>query len=489
RDLTLSGGLRYETQTNISSSFNFAPRLAFAYSPGAGARQPKTVIRGGFGIFYTRFGENFTLQANRFNGENQQQFIIAAPDADDTSARAIQARNILNNFPNVPTVAELTGFALPQTTRIVASDLQSPYTIQSTASVERLLPGRVTVTASFVNTRTLHLLRTRNINAPVNGVRPLGNALGNVFQYESSGILNQNQLIINANTRFNPNFSIFANYTLGRANSDTDGANSFPADNYDLSAEYGRSALDIRHRFFLGGSISAPWGIRLNPLIFASTGAPFNITTGRDNNGDTQFNDRPAFATAATLPSNLRTTAFGDFDLSPAPGAEIIPRNFGRSEGQFTVNMRINKSFGFGEVPGAAARRTAAAGGQTPAEGDQTAAAGGRRGGAGGGARAGGGGRGGGGGGRGGAGGGGPFGQGGIFGAGGGGGEQKRYNLTLGINIANIFNRTNLGPFVGNLSSNRFGQAIQSGGGFGFGGGGGGGAGNRRVEAQIRFSF
>ncbi|HEX8130104.1 MAG TPA: carboxypeptidase regulatory-like domain-containing protein [Pyrinomonadaceae bacterium] len=499
KNFTLSAGLRYERQTNISSNLNFAPRISFAYSPGAGARQPKTVIRGGFGIFYTRFGENFTLNTNRFNGENQQQFIITPPAADDTSERATQARNILNNFPNVPTITQLTEFALPQTTRVIAPDLQAPYTIQSTASVERLLPGRITLTASYVNTRTLHLLRTRNINAPIGGVRPLGLARGDVFQYESSGILNQNQLIINANTRFNPNFSIFSNYTFGKANSDTDGAGTFPANNYDLSAEYGRSALDIRHRFFLGGSISAPWGIRLNPLIFASTGAPFNITTGRDNNGDTQFNDRPAFATAATLPANLKTTPFGDFDLNPAPGAEIIPRNFGRSPGQFTVNMRINKSFGFGEMPGAASRRQTAANGQTPAGGEQTppaAGGGGRRGGQGGGGRAGGGGGGGrggagGGGGARGGGGGGAFGQGGIFGAGGGGGsEQKRYNLTLGININNIFNRTNLGPFIGNLSSSLFGQAIQSGGGFGFGGGGGGGAaGNRRVEAQIRFSF
>ncbi|MDQ1591663.1 MAG: hypothetical protein QOG71_2290 [Pyrinomonadaceae bacterium] len=490
KNFTLSAGLRYETQTNISSNLNFAPRLSFAYSPGAGARQPKTVIRGGFGVFYTRFGENFTLQANRFNGQNQQQFFILAPAPGDTSARAIQARNILNNFPNVPTIEQLTQFAVPTTTRVIAPDLQSPYTIQSTASVERLLPGRITVTASFVNTRTLHLLRIRNINAPLNGVRPLGFARGNVFQYESSGILNQNQLLVNANTRFNPNFSIFANYTLGRARSDSDGAGSFPADNYDLSSEYGRSSLDVRHRFFLGGSISAPWGIRFNPLIFASTGAPFNITTGFDNNGDTQSNDRPAFATAATTQANLKVTPFGNFDLNPAPGAQIIPRNYGQSPGQITVNLRINKSFAFGDVPGAAARNTAA-NGQTPAAGgDQTTAggaAGGRGAGGGGrGGRAGGGGggpRGGGGGG------GGAFGQGGIFGAGGGGGaraEQKRYNLTLGINISNIFNRTNPGPFIGNLSSDRFGQATQS-GGFGFGGGNA--AGNRRVEAQLRFSF
>ncbi|HZG53110.1 MAG TPA: carboxypeptidase regulatory-like domain-containing protein [Pyrinomonadaceae bacterium] len=477
KNLTLSAGLRYETQTNISSNFNFAPRLAFAYSPGGdGARQPKTVIRGGFGIFYARFGENLTLQTNRFNGQNQQQFVVSSDDL----------AGVFTGLDEVPSLGQLNQFALPQTTRIVASDLQSPYTIQSTASVERLLPGRVTLTTSFVNTRTLHLLRTRNINAPVGGVRPRGDAAGNIYQYESSGILNQNQLIVSANTRFNPNFSIFANYTLGKANSDTDGAGTFPADNYDLSAEYGRSALDVRHRFFLGGSISAPWGIRLNPLIFASTGSPFNITTGFDDNGDTLVTDRPAFASASTLPANLRQTRFGDFDINPLPGTPVIPRNYGQNPGQFTVNLRINKNFAFGDVPGAASRRTAA-NAQTPAGGQETTAAGGgRRGGraGGGGARAGGGVRGGGG--------GGPFGGGGIFGAGGGGGggEQKRYNVSLGININNIFNRTNPGGFTGNLRSRFFGAATQS-GGFRGGGpfGGGGAAGNRSVEAQLRFSF
>jgi hypothetical protein len=391
------------------------------------------------------------------------------------------------NLNDVPSVDQLSAFAVPQTTRIVASDLQSPYTIQSTASVERLLPGRVTMTVSYVNTRTLHLLRTRNINAPIDGIRPLGASLGNVYQYESSGILNQNQLLVNANTRFNPNFSLFANYTYGRANSNADGAGSFPADNYDLSSEYGRSALDVRHRFFLGGSISAPWGIRLNPLIFASTGAPFNITTGLDNNGDTLFTDRPAFASSSTLPENLRVTPFGDFDIDPLPGTPLIPRNYGESRGQFTVNLRINKSFGFGTVPGAAGRRAAANGQTTTAGGDQPAAGaqggGGRRGGGAGGGARGGGARGGGA--RGGAS-GGPFGAGGIFGAGGGGAEQKRYNVQLGININNIFNRTNPGPFTGNLSSRFFGLSTQSGGGFR---GGGGAAGNRSVEAQIRFQF
>ena len=58
---------------------NFAPRLAVAWSPGAAnaTRPPNMVIRAGGGVFYNRFSENNTLQANRFNGLNQQQFSIS----------------------------------------------------------------------------------------------------------------------------------------------------------------------------------------------------------------------------------------------------------------------------------------------------------------------------------------------------------------------------------------------------------------------------
>src|SRR5215813_5393945 len=70
-NLTLNLGLRYEAQTNISSNFNIAPRIGFAWSP-RGGQQAKTVIRGGFGLFYDRVSENLTLNAERLNGTNQQ---------------------------------------------------------------------------------------------------------------------------------------------------------------------------------------------------------------------------------------------------------------------------------------------------------------------------------------------------------------------------------------------------------------------------------
>jgi hypothetical protein len=458
-NFTLSLGLRYEGQTNIHDLSNFAPRIAFAWSPGTPAqgRQQKMVIRGGFGFFYDRVGENLTLQANRFNGSNRQQFVVSANQANGPA--------ILDRFPVAPSVAELTAFNVPQTLRRVAPNLRAPYTMEAALSVERQLPYNVTLSVSYIGARTLHVLRSRNINAPLPGsnARPFGN-VGNIFQYESSGRFNQNQLIINFNNRLSRTFSLFGNYVLNYANGDTDGVNTFPANQYDLTREYGRSAIDVRHRFSLGGSISGlPGKLRLNPFIIANSGRPFNITTGRDANGDTLFTERPALATDLTK-SGVVTTRFGVFDQNPTAGQVIIPRNFATGPGFFTVNLRISRAFGLGSEIVVTPRGGAGAG----------------RGGAG---RGGVGGRGGGGGARG----------GGGRGGGGGSGEgvdgpARRYNLVLSVNAQNLLNHTNLGTPIGNLSSPLFGQSNTTSGGFG-GGGINQSAGNRRIELQARFTF
>jgi hypothetical protein len=464
-DFTLSAGLRYERQTNIDSSFNFAPRLAFAWSPGSGGgnKQAKTVIRGGFGVFYDRVGEDLTLQASRFNGVNQQQFLVTDPTVLDLP------QFTLDGVSNVPTVATLSGFALPQTTWRMADNLEAPYTIQSSLSFERQLPSNWTFTATYINSRSLHLLRARNINAPLpgtfvtstpgSGVRPLGNA-GNIYQYESSGRLNQNQLLLSVNNRLNRHFSLFVRYALSKAESDTDGAGSFPANQYDLTSEWGRASFDVRHSFIVGGTINAPFGLRLSPLIMLTSGRPFNITTGRDTNGDSLFTERPALATDLTKPGVI-VTRFGAFDPNPAPGQELIPRNYGSGPSFFNVNLGLSRTFGFG-----GSRDDAA--GATPQNGGRGAAGGGR----GGGGRRGGG-----------------FGGRGGFGGEGGASSDSRYNLTFSVQVQNLLNTNNEGPPVGNLSSQLFGESLSTAGGFGRGGAGNPAAGNRRVVGSVRFSF
>lgn len=474
--LTLSFGLRYENQTNIKDNMNFAPRVSVAWSPGAGgARQPKTVFRGGIGVFYERFSENLSLQALRFNGTNQLNFLVNANDPDPVrQAAALTLLNqpvfTLSGVTNAPTAAQIQAL-LPSSSvvRTIAEDLQSPYTIQTALGVERQLPSRTTLSVFYIGARTLHLLRARNINAPIcplqincnNAPRP-NPAAGNIYQYESSGVLNQNQVIVNLRSTPIIGFTIFGNYRLGYASGDSDGAGSFPAYSYDLSGEYGRSSFDIRHNLTVGGNFTMPWGISVSPFIIANSGRPFNITRGVDLNGDSLFTERPTFGQLSARCNQLGLVNsycnIGDED----PNA-IIPRNYAQGPTFFSVNLRIGKNFGFGGSGETAARND---GGQPGAGGGQ-----------GGGIPGGRGGRGGGGGGRGG------------FGGFGGGGERSRYNLNVGLNFNNLFNNVNYGTPVGNLTSSRFGESTSIAGGFGGFGGGGGGAANRRIELQMRFSW
>ena len=478
--LLLSFGLRYENQTNISSKFNFAPRFGFAWSPGAGgAKAPKTVFRGGVGVFYDRFSENLTLQALRFNGVNQLNLLVNANDSAAALALLAQPVFTLGGVTNIPTVAQILALPHSNTIRQVAPDLETPYTMQAALGVERQLPAKTTLAAYFITSRILHQLRSRNINAPIcpapdnctNAPRPQPSS-GNIYEYESSGRTNQNQFILNFRTNISPKYSLFGNYRLGFANGNTDGSGSFPAYSYDFAGEYGRTSFDIRHSFTIAGSITLPWKVTLNPFIIATSGRPFNITRGDDFNGDALFTERPTFGQLQSQCSALNLNS-SFCDIGSNDPAAIIPRNYGQAPSYFSVNMRVGRNFGFGHSAAIrAAGNGRGGGGGTGFPGGMAGGAGGQGGGAG----------------RGG-------GPGGGFGGGGSSDSRKPYNLNVGINFTNLLNKVNFGAPVGSLSSNRFGQSTSTQSGFGgFGGGGGGfgggsGAANRRVELQMRFSW
>jgi carboxypeptidase family protein len=498
-NITLSYGLRYETQTNAHSKYDFGPRLAVAWSPGAAnsARPPKMVIRVGTGFFYNRFNENSTLTANRFNGVNViQTFVteearrITPPSiGEQTAANVAAIYSVLNQWSptSVPSVA-----GLPQTQQTiwqVDPNLQAPTVWLIGTQVERQLPHNLTMFMGFYNIRIVHVIRARDVNAPLpatitpltpNGLRP-DQTKGEIYRFEASGQFNQRQFFIGFNSRFSRMFQFNGNYSISKTTNDTDGQGStlFPMNSYDTSGEFGRGSFDIRHRFTLFGTVNLPWWkVVLNPFVVANTGPPFNIITGQDLNLDRQVNERPSFAppNADCSLSTIRCTRFGNFNLVPLTGERIIPRNFGNSPGSFVVNLRVSRTFAFGTIGGnnAAARPQ----GQTPATGGGARPAGGGpggpniAGGGGGGVKA-------------------------VAGAGGPGGPQggappteKRYTLNVSINFQNLLNHVNLGPPVGNLSSPNFGESLGLGGSFGgFGGGGSTGAGNRRIYAQVRLNF
>jgi hypothetical protein len=470
--------MRHDFQTNLPDKINFAPRFSFAWQPD---KARKSTIRGGGGVFYDDLDMSITSETIRLDGEHQRLFIINNP----------------NFFLNIPPVIEGGETRLP-TIRTKAEQLNEPYLIIAGVNYERQLPLKLFGSVGYAWNRGVHLLRTRNINAPV-GIDDEGPIFpfpgqGPILEYESTGLSTRHEMRINVRTGFSQKISLFGNYALAWTRNDTDGAGSSPANPFDLSLEWGRAGNDIRHSFFIGSSIATRWGFRINPFIHAMSGRPFNITTGRDNNGDFIINtDRPSFANPGD-PGAI-VTPFGTFNPAPLPGREIIPRNFGDGPGFVSVNLGISKTFGFGPPPNnygamAANRGNQQQGGQGNAQGGNGGNRGGR-GGDGGGNRGGGGGnRGGGGGGN----------RGGGFGGGGpvmmqrggggpmmmGGGDVRhKYSITISVNANDLFNHANLNNYNGVLTSPFFGAANSTvGNRGGFGGGG-----SRRIDVGLRFAF
>jgi hypothetical protein len=462
-NISLSLGLRFETQTNVPNKLNFAPRFGLAWGlgkPGAMGR-PKTVLRIGGGIFYDRFGEDNVLQTRRLNGIVQQQFIVTTPQF----------------FPNFPGPSELAQFRRSNVTRIIDDSLDIPYLVQTSLGLERQITNTFSLAVSYNHTSGFNQIRSRNINTPLLGtwdpfnpassVYPFGAAAGNIYNWESTGRFRQNQLIISPSLRMPQGITLFGFYSYGRNFGDTDGPQTFPHNTYDLSTEWGRTAQDVRHRAITGGFYRMKYGITLSPFMIFSTGRPWNIVTGRDRFGDNQFVNRPGIATDPSIPGLIPFNGLL-LDPNPKPGQEILARNFGNGPTQFNLNLRLGKTWSFGGEQGSAS------GPGGPSEGMRVGMM------AGGGGPGGGGPRGGGGGGmRGG-------GPGGMFGGGGSG----KYNLTLSLQASNILNRTNLGQPIGTITSPLFGISNTVARGFGGpGGGGGGDSFNRRIELSLRFNF
>ena len=107
------------------------------------------------------------------------------------------------------------------------------------------------------------------------------------------------------------------------ANADTSGVDVLPFQPVRSRADYGRSTFDVHNRFLLGGNYLAPFGVSFSPFLVTNSATPFNITIGQDLNGDNQFNDRPAFATANS--TDVMKTKYGSFDLNPAADQPAFP--------------------------------------------------------------------------------------------------------------------------------------------------------------------
>lgn len=287
--LSFTPGLRYDWQSSVKDFNNFGPRVSFALSPGSN----KMVIRGGIGIFYERLPGTVTRQT-LIDGVHTKELSIFAP-----------------SYPDPFRVTARPRPQRPPSGWVLAQDLTAPYLMMTSLSFERQLWHRSQVSVEYQKLHGVHLLRTRNINAPLDpsifgyeytGVRPNPN-FTDINQVESSASSRSSTLKVNFTGRLGKWFKGMAQYTYSTTTDDTGGPLVRPVNNWILTDELGRSNFDMRHRFSYAGTFELPLAFRLGSVISITSGRPYDIITGYDDNGDQNPYDRP--------PGGTRNTAQG----------------------------------------------------------------------------------------------------------------------------------------------------------------------------------
>jgi hypothetical protein len=307
KNLTLSPGLRYEAQTHLNDRGNFGPRFGLTWAP---FKNGKTTVRGSVGTFYNWMNSGTYEQTLRVNGFRQRELNIVNPPYPDPG--------------DVGTITTANRYVL-------GDDVEMSRTFRVSAGIDRTLTQKVRVNASYSRVRALDVLRGRNLNAPVTGVRP-DTAFANEIEVVSDARSVSHQLSTTLNVNFaggmrnasQPRWNwhrstVRFSYWIAKAKNNTDGAFSAPASG-TLDTEWGPTPGDRRHRMSASLSTQALRNLNASLTLAANTGTPYTITTGLDNNGDSIFNDRPAG----------------------------IGRNSVRTPGQSTLSANLSYSVGIG---------------------------------------------------------------------------------------------------------------------------------------------
>ena len=269
--LSLAFGVRYERQNFLRDGNNLALRVSAAY---AADRSRRIVLRAGAGIFYDRAPGGAWADVLRSDPARTRQLLIANPGYPDPFE---------GGTLESPRPANIVRFA---------EALRSPYSMHYSAGVEWKAAERSTVTLTYSGARGVKLFRSRDWNAPRDGVRP-DPSIAILRVVEGPASMTNHALEAGWRGSWRQRAQGMIRYTLSKTMDNTGGLSWLPPDSFDLSREWARSDQDRRHRFQLLGSCK-PWNaFSLGAILSLDSGGPYGITTGRDENGDGRANDRP----------------------------------------------------------------------------------------------------------------------------------------------------------------------------------------------------
>jgi hypothetical protein len=311
---------------------NFSPRLGFAWDlTGKG----KSVVRGGWGLFYDAFSQDFFVGQLPFNTFNPgPAYNPVGPKPILFSFSTVD--QIQNNVPIFTDFVDSDVFAVDR-------NLKTPMVQNFNLNFQHELFRNVVWQVGYVGSIGTNLFRYRDINQPVNPAastaRPFDNGpfapSGGTFFYvnllETSANSNYNALQTSLNLRNFKRFTAQVNYTWSHSiDNASDGqdyvANATQPDNsYRTDLERGNSNFDIRHRFVATVSYEIPnfiksvprlgEGWQVNGVLTLRTGSPFHVNLFDDYNGTGEFFPRPdivgdPFAGTHTPENFLNLSAF-----------------------------------------------------------------------------------------------------------------------------------------------------------------------------------
>ena len=270
--LMLNIGMRHDFQTHLSDWSNVSPRLGLNWTP-FGAR--RLAVRVSAGQFFQPFDASLYEQTLRVNGFQQRDLVISHPGYPDPFSKGVPAAQRPSSVIRLAPVA-----VMPSTWRV-------------SIGLDQPLAPWARLRTTYSRRTGDHLFRSRDINAPIAGVRP-DPSLRNITLLESRGRSLNQSLETRLSATYQPSrLSGSVAYTLGEVWDDADGALSLPQDSFDLSGEWGPARQDIRHRLQASVNSNLWAGFRLDANLRAQSAAPYTILSGVDANGDGETNERP----------------------------------------------------------------------------------------------------------------------------------------------------------------------------------------------------
>jgi hypothetical protein len=203
-------------------------------------------------------------------------------------------------------------------------------------------------------------LRSRNINAPQLSGSPGDPLLAprplapnrNIFEYQQTGNLHGTVTFLGVDQHSYRRFGVFVGYLHFNLLTDADTSGQFPQSTYSDHGELARASWESTNRVFAIGQVNLPYKFSLSTQFDAASGLPYNVVTGTDNNGDSIFNDRPSYASAAG--DGVYATRFGMLATSAVDGN--FPRNAGTMPANVHLDMNVSRAFSVGHSKAAGDR-------------------------------------------------------------------------------------------------------------------------------------